>query len=69
MSGFDEVARAFVAHFYQTLDSNPAALAGLYQPTSVVTFDGTMHTGPDAIIGKLVVRFRSIPAVRSLVNP
>lgn len=69
MSGFDDVARAFVAHFYQTLDTNPAALAGLYQPTSVVTFDGTMHTGPDAIIGKLVVRFRSISVAWLLVSP
>ena len=26
----EEVAKAFVAHFYQTFDANAAALAGLY---------------------------------------
>jgi hypothetical protein len=29
MSG-DEVAKAFVQHYYQTWNSNPDALAGLY---------------------------------------
>lgn len=26
----DEVAKAFVQHFYQTFDANPEGLAGLY---------------------------------------
>jgi hypothetical protein len=26
----EEIGAAFVQHFYSTLDSNPAALAGLY---------------------------------------
>ena len=26
----EDIAKAFVQHYYGTLDSNPAALAGLY---------------------------------------
>ncbi|GMI54854.1 hypothetical protein TeGR_g13837 [Tetraparma gracilis] len=48
-----EVAQAFVQHYYSTRDSNPAALAGLYQAGSMMTFEGTMLTGPEAIIGKM----------------
>lgn len=29
----EEVAHAFLNHYYTTLDSNPAALAGLYVST------------------------------------
>jgi hypothetical protein len=66
MSGFDDVAQAFLAHYYATLGSNPAGLAGLYQPTSTLTFEGQQFTGPEAIINKIVVRF--IPLRSQLVR-
>jgi hypothetical protein len=30
MSSPPEIAKAFITHYYQTLDTNPDALAGLY---------------------------------------
>ena len=36
MSGPQEVAQAFVGHFYQTFDSNVDGLAGLYVSCHVV---------------------------------
>lgn len=61
MSGFEEVANAFVSHFYQTLDRNPAELAGLYQPQSTLTFEGSLFTGPEQIVGKLAVSNYPLP--------
>ena len=61
MSG-DEVAKAFVQHYYQTWNTNPDALAGLYQPTSTLTFNGNASvTGPAAIVEALKVRPPSTP--------
>ena len=51
----DEIASAFVGHFYATLDTNATALAGLYQPQSTMTFEGQKFDGPDAIVGKYAV--------------
>mmetsp|Transcript_1032 Transcript_1032/g.1144 ORF Transcript_1032/g.1144 Transcript_1032/m.1144 type:complete len:123 (-) Transcript_1032:208-576(-) len=48
----DEIATAFVNHFYTTLNTNPTALAGLYQPQSTMTFEGQKFDGPEAIINK-----------------
>ena len=56
MSGFDEVASAFIQHYYATSDSNPAALQSLYQPQSTLTFEGAQVQGPEAIVQKLMVR-------------
>mmetsp|Transcript_3302 Transcript_3302/g.4038 ORF Transcript_3302/g.4038 Transcript_3302/m.4038 type:complete len:122 (-) Transcript_3302:20-385(-) len=49
----DEVAKAFVQHFYQTFDTNVAALSGLYAPNSVLTFEGTQVSGTQNIMAKL----------------
>ncbi|KAF8653822.1 hypothetical protein HU200_061946 [Digitaria exilis] len=49
----DAVAKAFVGHYYQTFDSNRAALVGLYQDTSMLTFEGEKFQGTAAIAGKL----------------
>jgi len=49
----EEVAKAFVQHFYQSFDTNVDALGGLYQPTSMLTFEGQQFMGAEAIIGKL----------------
>lgn len=48
----EEVAKAFVSHFYTTLDSNPANLASLYQAGSTLSFEGEKLTGPNDIVGK-----------------
>ena len=50
----EEVASAFVQHFYTTLNTNPAGLVGLYQPQSSMTFEGQKFDGPEAIVGKYV---------------
>jgi hypothetical protein len=49
----EEVAHAFVQHYYSTLNSNVTALHGLYQSNSVLTFEGQRFEGPDQIVGKL----------------
>ena len=51
----EEIAHAFVSHFYTTLDSNPTLLAGLYQPQSTMTFEGLKFDGPEKIVGKHAV--------------
>jgi hypothetical protein len=48
----EEVGKAFVAHYYGTRDTNPAALAGLYNAQSVLTFEGVKSEGPAAIVEK-----------------
>ncbi|VAI74442.1 unnamed protein product [Triticum turgidum subsp. durum] len=49
----DSVSKAFVQHYYHTFDSNRAALVGLYQDGSMLTFEGEKFGGPAAIAGKL----------------
>jgi hypothetical protein len=39
----DEIANAFISHFYTTLDSAPANLASLYVSASY-SFDVILHT-------------------------
>jgi len=55
----DEIGKAFVQHYYQTIDTNAAGLAGLYQPTSALTFEGQPFQGTDQIIAKLTVSLAS----------
>ncbi|RWW00761.1 hypothetical protein GW17_00036252 [Ensete ventricosum] len=49
----DAVAKAFVDHYYRTFDGNRAALGGLYQDTSMLTFEGVKIQGAAAIVAKL----------------
>lgn len=49
----DEVAKAFTNHFYQAFDTNPESLAGLYNPTSMLTMEGQQIQGAQAIVEKL----------------
>lgn len=51
----EDVANAFVNHFYSTLDTNPSALAALYQPQSVLTFEGQKCEGAQNILEKYMV--------------
>ena len=56
----EEIAAAFINHYYSTVDTNPAALAGLYQQHSTLSFEGIKFTGPEAIVGKYMVRISFI---------
>lgn len=49
----DVVARAFVEYYYQTFDTNRAALAALYGHTSVLSFEGHRVAGAEEIGRKL----------------
>uniref|UniRef100_K3WSL4 Nuclear transport factor 2 n=1 Tax=Globisporangium ultimum (strain ATCC 200006 / CBS 805.95 / DAOM BR144) TaxID=431595 RepID=K3WSL4_GLOUD len=49
----EQVATAFVQHYYTTFDQNRAGLANLYQDVSTMSWEGTMLTGQQAIVQKL----------------
>uniref|UniRef100_M8BP60 Nuclear transport factor 2 n=1 Tax=Aegilops tauschii TaxID=37682 RepID=M8BP60_AEGTA len=49
----DSVAKAFVEHYYRTFDTNRAALVGLYQEGSMLSFEGEKFQGAAAIATKL----------------
>ncbi|EGZ13229.1 hypothetical protein PHYSODRAFT_286573 [Phytophthora sojae] len=56
----EDVAKAFVQHYYTTFDTNRAGLASLYQGVSNMSWEGQMSTGQQAIMAKL----QGLPAVR-----
>ena len=45
-----DIASAFVKHYYENRGTNPQALAGLYQAESTVTAEKQVLQGPDRII-------------------
>lgn len=47
------VGRAFVDHYYLLFDSDRASLSALYQPTSMLSFEGQKIFGVDDISAKL----------------
>ncbi|CAN6167576.1 unnamed protein product [Urochloa humidicola] len=49
----DGMAKAFVDHYYTTFDTNRAALVGLFQEGSMLSFGGEKFIGASAIIAKL----------------
>ncbi|XP_016449077.1 nuclear transport factor 2A-like [Nicotiana tabacum] len=49
----DDVATAFVKHYYSTFDSNRVGLSNLYQEGSMLTFEGEKHQGSQNIVNKL----------------
>lgn len=49
----DQVAKAFTDHYYAMFDTNRAALAGLYQDQSMLSFEGQKFMGTQQIMGKL----------------
>ncbi|PIN11494.1 Nuclear transport factor 2 [Handroanthus impetiginosus] len=49
----DAVAKAFVEHYYSTFDTNRAALANLYQDSSMLSFEGQKFQGAQSITAKL----------------
>lgn len=53
MASPDDVARAFVGHFYMLFDSNRAGLAGLFQDSSMLSFEGKPFLGQAQIMQQL----------------
>ncbi|KVI00996.1 hypothetical protein Ccrd_020742 [Cynara cardunculus var. scolymus] len=49
----DALSKAFVEHCYTTFDTNRAALANLYQETSMLTFEGQKIQGSQNIVNNL----------------
>lgn len=47
------VGRAFVDHYYNLFDNDRSSLASLYQPTSMLTFEGQKIVGVEDITCKL----------------
>lgn len=47
------VGRAFVDHYYHLFDNDRASLSSLYQPSSMLTFEGQKILGGDDISSKL----------------
>mmetsp|Transcript_3639 Transcript_3639/g.4346 ORF Transcript_3639/g.4346 Transcript_3639/m.4346 type:complete len:122 (-) Transcript_3639:27-392(-) len=60
----DDVAKAFCQHYYTTKDSNVAALAGLYNQQSIMTFEGQQFAGTQNIMQKL----QSVGQVKHVVK-
>ncbi|KAK7859265.1 nuclear transport factor 2b [Quercus suber] len=56
------VGRAFVDHYYHLFDNVRAALSSLYQPTSMLTFEG------HKIIGVGIIYLISLTSC-DLINP
>jgi hypothetical protein len=50
------VANAFVTHYYTLFDSSRGALKGLYRDGSILSFEGELFVGAEAIATKLTVR-------------
>ncbi|KAJ7391956.1 Nuclear transport factor 2 [Desmophyllum pertusum] len=66
---FATVGQAFVKTYYETFDSNRAALASLYVAESMLTFEGAQFQGSDAIIKKLTsLPFQAIAHVLSTID-
>ncbi|GKY94461.1 hypothetical protein MPSEU_000412000 [Mayamaea pseudoterrestris] len=49
----EQVANAFVQHYYQTFDSNVQQLAQLFTQNSMMTFEGQPFQGAESIVQKL----------------
>ncbi|KAI4295856.1 hypothetical protein L6164_035856 [Bauhinia variegata] len=49
----EKVGRSFVDHYYHLFDTERASLSTLYQPNSLMTFEGQKILGVDQISSKL----------------
>ncbi|KAI3907897.1 hypothetical protein MKW92_051883 [Papaver armeniacum] len=49
----EAVSKAFVEHYYSTFDTNRGGLGGLYQESSMLSFEGEKIQGGTAIVNKL----------------
>ncbi|KAL2906968.1 Nuclear transport factor 2B [Bienertia sinuspersici] len=53
MEQSEQVAKAFVEHYYTTFDTNRSNLRNLYQENSLLTFEGQKFIGGQNIVSKL----------------
>ncbi|KAF8894709.1 nuclear transport factor 2 [Infundibulicybe gibba] len=53
MADIQAVAKQFTEFYYSTFDTNRSALASLYRPQSMLTWEGSPLLGGDAIIEKI----------------
>ena len=53
MTDFQAVGTQFITHYYQSLQTNKAALASLYTAESMLSYEGEQFMGKDAIGEKL----------------
>jgi len=54
MSNFEDIGKMFVQHYYSKFDANQRnELGALYQPSSMLTFEGEKFQGATNIVGKL----------------
>ncbi|KAJ4263834.1 Nuclear transport factor 2 [Fusarium torreyae] len=50
---FEDVAKQFIEFYYNTFDSDRKALAALYRPNSMLTFESASVLGTESITEKL----------------
>eukprot|EP01120_Amphizonella_sp_Union-15-10_P004256 TRINITY_DN1488_c0_g1_i1.p1 TRINITY_DN1488_c0_g1~~TRINITY_DN1488_c0_g1_i1.p1 ORF type:complete len:124 (-),score=20.10 TRINITY_DN1488_c0_g1_i1:87-458(-) len=61
MANIEDVARAFVNHYYTTFDTNRSNLATLYKSESMLSFEGEKFQGQHAILKKITeLPFQSV---------
>eukprot|EP01025_Chloroclados_australasicus_P022688 TRINITY_DN2326_c0_g1_i1.p3 TRINITY_DN2326_c0_g1~~TRINITY_DN2326_c0_g1_i1.p3 ORF type:complete len:123 (-),score=5.61 TRINITY_DN2326_c0_g1_i1:333-701(-) len=53
MSDYENIANAFIQHYYQTFDNNRPNTASLYAEQAYMTFEGQQVAGNQAISQKL----------------
>lgn len=69
MSDLQGIAKAFVDYYYQTFDRNRMELAPLYRPQSMLTFEGNMFQGSQAIVEKLqALPFQKVQHVKIILT-
>mmetsp|Transcript_21468 Transcript_21468/g.85389 ORF Transcript_21468/g.85389 Transcript_21468/m.85389 type:complete len:118 (+) Transcript_21468:107-460(+) len=57
----EEVAKAFVKHYYACFDGNREQMVGLYRDHSLLTFEGD---GPKRGSAQIMEKLRQLPPVR-----
>ncbi|CAO2842595.1 unnamed protein product [Amaranthus hypochondriacus] len=50
---YEGVGNAFVSHYYNLFDNDRASLFSLYQPTSLLSFEGQKFEGVEEIVSKI----------------
>jgi len=54
----DEVANAFIPHYYNLFDTNREGLVSLFRETSSLTFEGD---GPKTGVAQIMEKLRTLP--------
>ena len=56
----DDVAKAFIPHYYNLFDTNREGLVSLFRETSSLTFEGD---GPKTGVAQIMEKLRGLPPV------